>query len=344
MPFSNIDKPNKYFNTILYTGNGSARSLTGVNFKPDFVWIKSRSSSSWWHQLQDIVRGATKRLVSNETVAEATDAQTLTSFDTDGFSLGTSTSYNNNSDTYVAWNWLASNTTVSNTAGSISSTVSANTTSGFSVGKTTGTLSSGDITVGHGLGVAPSMIFWKRTDGVSNWQVYHKSTGTGLLQLNQTSAVNTGSAFWGTMSSTTFTVSNSLYGSGETYVFYAFAEVKGYSKFGSFVGNGSTDGTYVHLGFRPAFVMIKGTQNLASATPDWRIRNNKTNTYNPITTTLYANSSGAEVTEDNHDFLSNGFKVRTSGAENNYSGETYIYMAFAENPFVSSKGIPTTAR
>jgi hypothetical protein len=347
MPYSNIDKPNKYFNTVLYTGNGSTQSITGVGFQPDWVWTKSRSNAVG-NLVYDVLRGTNKSLSTRETRAEETDSPTsLTSFNSDGFSLGSNTGINGSGYTFVSWNWLANGAGVSNTAGTITSTVSANTTSGFSIVSYTGT--GANATVGHGLGVTPKMVIVKNRNTTNGWEVYHASLGaTKVILLNSTEAQQTSASSWNNTAptSTLFSIGTATGVNGNTnpIIAYCFADVKGYSKFGSFVGNGSTDGTYVHLGFRPAFVMIKGTQNLASATPDWRIRNNKTNTYNPITTTLYANSSGAEVTEDNHDFLSNGFKVRTSGAENNYSGETYIYMAFAENPFVSSKGIPTTAR
>ena len=344
MPYSNIDKPSKYFNTLTWTGNGSSRNITGTGFDPNFVWIKNRSLGTRYHVLNDTIRGANKQLFSNVTNAEENDTGQLTAFITDGFSLSTNANVNSNGDSFVGWNWLANSSSSSNTAGSITATVSANTTSGFSVGKTTGTLSSGTITVGHGLGVAPSMVIWKRTDGVSNWQVYHKSTTTNLLQLNSTGAVNSGS-FWGTPTSTTFSVSNSLYGSGETYAFYCFAEVKGFSKFGSYTGNGSADGTFVYTGFKPAFLIVKRYND---AGYDWLMYDNKRQVeFNVVDDFLKPNLSDAETTGNANqslDFLSNGVKFRGSGASSNGSGSSYIYMAFAENPFVSSKGIPTTAR
>ena len=340
----NIDKPSKYFDTKLYTGTGSSQSINGLEFSPNMVWIKNRSSATS-HQLFDSVRGVQKALFTNGTDAEETNANFLTAFNSDGFTVGTSSGINGSGNSIVAWNWLAGGTGVSNTAGSITSTVSANTTSGFSVGKTTGTLSSGTITVGHGLGVAPSMVIWKRTDGSSNWQVYHTSTGTGLMQLNQNTPVVTSANFWPATSSTTFSVANNLYGSGETYAFYAFANVKGYSKFSSYVGNGSTsDGTFVYTGFKPAYVMVKCT-TVATSTR-WLIKDNKRNTYNVVANNLIADLGGTENTDANNyiDFLSNGFKCRGDSEDINSSGATYIYMAFAENPFCSSKGIPCTAR
>ena len=341
MAYTTINKGSSYFNTKLYTGTGATNSVTGVGFQPDWVWIKIRNQT-FDHTLVDAVRGVQKDLESNTTAAEDTRS-TVTVFGSDGFTVGTDSQVNSNTNTFVAWNWLANNTSgSSNTAGSITATVAANTTSGFSVGKTTGTLTSGTITVGHSLGVAPSMIFWKRTDGVSNWQVYHKSTGTGLLQLNQTSAVNTSASFWPATSNITFSVANNLYGSGETYAFYCFAEVKGYSKFGSYTGNGSADGTFVYTGFKPAFIMYKNT---ATAGTDWVILDVKRDPYNVATEELYADLQDAEGTAANNmDILSNGFKPRRTNASVNGSGATIIYMAFAENPFVTSGGIPVTAR
>jgi hypothetical protein len=339
MAYTTINKGSSYFNTVLYTGTGATNNITGVGFKPDFTWIKNRGNTDW-HRLLDAVRGATNELYSNATNAETAQAQSLQSFNTDGFTLGTLAEVNGNANTFASWNWLASNTTTSNTAGSIAATISANTTSGFSVGKTTGTLSSGTITVGHGLGVAPSMILWKRTDGTSNWQVYHKSNGTDLLQLNTNGASSSGS-FWPATSSTTFSVSNSLYGSGETYVFYAFAQIKGYSNFGSYTGNGSADGTFVYTGFKPAFIIVKLT---SAASEPWVLNDNKRNPYNLSNNILLPNSADAEQSNNGCDILSNGFKFRSTGGATNGSGSSYIYMAFAENPFVSSTQIPTTAR
>jgi len=359
MAYTTINKSSSYFNTILYTGNGSARSLTGVNFKPDFVWIKSRSSGTWWHQWQDIVRGATKRLASNDTATEATDVQTLTSFDTDGFSLGTSTSYNNNADTYVAWNWLAANSTTSNTSGTITSTVSANTTSGVSIVSYTGNGSS-SATVGHGLGVTPAMIIIKNRSAASQWMVKHKSLATDYnLQLNVTDAQvylpsGTGQGGVGNLSSSsTFgftsgtTGVNNVNNSGSSFIAYCFAEVKGYSKFGSYTGNGNTsgNGTFVYLGFKPKFIMIKRTDTGGYG---WYMRDTARDPYNVGQNYLDASSSAAEGSGAVAylDYLSNGFKLTNTSASDgiNASGGTYIYMAFAENPFVSATAIPTTAR
>jgi len=353
MAYTTVDNPELYFQTKLYTGNGGTQSITldgSENMQPDWVFFKQRTGtpSSSGSQVYDVVRGATKYLSTHATNAEATQSNGLTSFDSDGFSIGNTTRINGNTESYVAWNWKAGGSASSNTDGSITSSVSANTTAGFSIVSYTGneTVS----TIGHGLGVTPSMIIVKGRIAGRNWIVGHHTQGwTKSAMLDETNAFSSQTHWNNTApTSSVFTIeggSNSNVNTNNAgYIAYCFAEKKGYSKFGSFVGNGSSDGTFVYLGFKPAWVMIKGADNSAGATPDWRIRDNKRSTYNTVQDVLYANSSSATITEDDHDFLSNGFKVRTSGAENNYSGDRYIYMAFAENPFVTSTGIPTTAR
>ena len=343
MPYTVIDKGSKYFNTKLYTGNGSTQSITGVGFQPDFVWIKDRSDA-YDHRLTDSVRGATKLLYSSLTNAEATEATSLTSFNSDGFSLGSANGVNSNTDNHVAWNWLGANTTVSNTSGTITSTVSANTTSGFSIVSYTGT--GANATVGHGLGVAPAIIIFKsRTNGATNWFMYNKNIGaTHHLVLNETGASSTSSTLFQDTNPTSSVFSigtnTNTNQSTATFIAYCFAEVKGFSKFGKYTGNGSADGTFIYTGFKPAYVMIKRTDT----TNGWFLHDNKRNEYNVVNKLLEANTSGAETTFSNLDIISNGFKIRTSDSAVNASGGTYIYMAFAENPFVSSKGIPTTAR
>jgi len=347
MAFSNIDKPSKYFNTVLFSGNSGTQSITGVGFKPDWVWNFQRSSGGN-SRMFDAVRGTSLALISNDTSAEASQAG-VSSFDTDGFTTG---SINNSTgQTYVTWNWLASNTTASNTSGSITSTVSANTTSGFSIVSYTGTGSVS--TVGHGLGVAPKMLIIKNRDqgvGGWNWKVYHALLGnTKDISLNRTDAAATTTNFWNNTSPTSsvFTIGTDgvVNTNGNKFIAYCFAEIKGFSKFGSYTGNGSSDGTFIYTGFKPAYVMIK---NSTFASQSWWISDNKRTPYNVASTTgnfLAANISDAEATSGNTvDFLSNGFKIRTAYDGTNNSGSTPIYMAFAENPFVSSKGIPCTAR
>lgn len=338
-----IDKPSKYFNTTTHTGDSAEpRSFTGVGFKPDWVWAKSRSAT-WSHVTYDSVRGVQKSLYQNLTNAEDTSVHALTSFDTDGFTTGYQANINYSGDTYVVWNWLAGGTGVSNTSGTISSTVSANTTSGFSIVSYTGT--GANATVGHGLGVAPKMIIVKRRDSTANWFVYHASIGNnGYVMLNLSDAKDQpNSTVWNNTSPTSslfsLGTSSGINASGGTYIAYCFADVKGYSKFGSRTGNGSLDGDFVYTGFKPAFVMTKRSDGV----DNWRLHDNKRNTFNVVNNQLLADSSNTENTNTFMDLLSNGFKYRLDGGINT-SGGQYIYMAFAENPFVSSKGIPTTAR
>jgi hypothetical protein len=344
MAYTTINKGSSYFNTVLWTGTGSAMSITGVGFKPDWVWYKGRSFA-YNHGLFDAVRGTTNFLSSNQTNAEAT-VSGVTAFNSDGFSLGTDAGGVGSGNTFVAWNWLGANTTASNTSGSITSTVSANPTAGFSVVSYTGT--GANATVGHGLGVAPKFIIIKnRSVGGTDWRVGHQSlTWNNEIFLSLTSATNVSSGAWNNTAPTSsvFSLGSGNYGngSGNSIIAYCFAEVKGYSKFGSYTGNSSSDGTFVYTGFKPAFVMVKNT-NYGPGT-DWYIFDNKRNTYNVENLYLNPNLSAAEATGVDTDFLSNGFKLRHSSIAMNNSSYTYIYMAFAENPFVTSGGIPVTAR
>jgi len=339
MAYTTIDKPSSYFNTITYTGTGASNARTGVGFKPDWVWIKGRSGATD-HGIYDAVRGVQKDLGSNLFTAETNQTQGVTAFGTDGFTVGTLAKLNTSAATYVAWNWLGANTTVSNTSGTITSTVSANTTSGFSI--VTFTYSSGSPTVGHGLGVAPSMVIVKnRTSTDNNWNTYHKSMGaTQAMYLNGTNAATTSSLFWNNTAPTSsvFTVSSNLYSAD--HVAYCFAEVKGFSKFGSYTGNGSTDGTFVYTGFKPAFIIVKRT----TAGGIWWLTDNKRSPSNVVSLATYVQGTTGDDPGTFWDMNSNGFKIRDSGTQTNESGTTFIYMAFAENPFVSSKGIPCTAR
>ena len=345
MAYTSIDDPTLYFNTKLYTGNGSTNAITGVGFQPDWTICKARSYNDS-HFVFDAVRGATKHLQTNSTSAEVTNANSLTAFGTDGFTLGSDGGANSNGDTYASWNWLASNTTASNTDGSITSTVSANTTSGFSIVTWTGT--GANATVGHGLGVAPKMVIIKnRSDGY-DWIIYNQNIGnTGFLRLNTTAAYDTGINMFQNTDSTSSFFSISSHGavntSGNNFIAYCFAEKKGYSKFGSYTGNGSTDGTFVYTGFKPAFLIRKRTDSAVA----WYLHDNKRDGYNVTQKWFSPNDSDAESTtqvELRVDFLSNGFKMRDPNGAANASGGTYIYMAFASNPFVTSTGIPTTAR
>ena len=343
MAYSNINKPNEYFNTKLYTGNGTGQSITGVGFQPDFVWCKRRSTSGQ-NFLQNIVQGTNKALFSDSTSAEFTGGvdggTSVTSFDSDGFTLGTEGGINGSGGTFASWNWLAGGTGVSNTQGSIASTVSANTTAGFSVVSWTG--NSG--TVGHGLGQKPACIIIKSKQSVNNWVVVNQGLGTmsgNVLVLNTTGAASGGGAGQVEPTANVFTITSGL-AANDNNIGYVFAEKKGFSKFGGYTGNGSTNGTFVYTGFKPAFVMIKCT---SSGTTQWRMYDDKRDTYNPVYKELNANTSDAENASTRyHDFVSNGFKMRDTNVNTNGSGSTYIYMAFAENPLVGTNNIPTTAR
>lgn len=341
----------KYFNPVLYNGNSSGASVTGVGFQPDFVWMKCRSTARN-HELLNAVTGGSSTLFSNLTNAEATD-QRISSFNADGFTYTTNSNSANTGDTFAAWNWKGGGTGVSNTSGTITSTVSANTTAGFSIVTYTGNATQG-ATVGHGLGVTPAMLIVKSRSLATDWVVQHKSAGTApsKLILNSTAAVTNSAPEWnnagGTptaFNSTVFTIGASGYSvnnSGETYLAYVFAEVAGYSAFGSYVGNGvgfvGYDGPFVYTGFRPRYVLIK----VASGSTDmgagkWCIYDAARNPYNVTNLLLYANRSDAEGNGSPYldvDILSNGFKIRGGNfGEINGNGNTYIYAAFAENPF-----------
>ena len=344
-----IDDGSQYFNTVLWTGNGSTRSITGVGFQPDWVWIKGRSTAQT-HRLFDSSRGTLKNLLTNGTNAEATTSSSLTSFNSDGFTIGTFSEINQSSRTYVGWNWKVNGgTTSSNTDGSITSTVQANTTAGFSIVTYTGNGSTA--TVGHGLGVAPSMIITKKRSNTSQWAVYTKALGpTGSLFLNTTGSFYVNSIYWNNTNPTNavWTMKGQDEGNadGQTYVAYCFAEIEGYSKFGKYTGNGSTDGAFIYTGFRPAFVLFKSSSINGE---NWVIQDSTRDSYNLVYHRLDAERTSAEnttigSTHPNIDIVSNGFKHRGGGNVSNGSGATYIYMAFAENPFYTSTAVAGTAR
>lgn len=340
---------NDYFNTVLYSGTGSPQAITGVGFQPDFLWVKPRNNAAA-NQLVDAVRGIKKHLFSNLTDAEQT-ANTgtgFTSFDADGFSLGTDTSTTGNTNlssvNYVAWNWKANGAGSTNTTGSITATVSANSTAGFSIATYTGTGSLG--TIGHGLGVAPAMIIVKCRSEARSWFVYHSVLGANqYMTLNTTDAAGTDAGsggVWGGTSPTSsvFTVgatSQTNGGSGRTYVAYCFAEVAGYSRIGSYTGNGNADGPFVFCGFRPRYILIKCSNSTESGNANWIVYDAVRNTYNAADKRLYPDLSNAEGTNSifNIDLVSNGFKIRAYSVDTgmNNNGNTYIFAAFAEFPF-----------
>ena len=338
LPAPVVAKPNTVMDVKLYTGNGGTQSITGLNFNPDFVWLKSRSSGSYSHNLYDAVRGATKILYSDSTSSENTDANGLTAFNSDGFSLGSTAATNASSTTYVGWAWDAGTSTVTNTAGSITSQVRANASAGFSVVTYTGNGS--NATVGHGLGIAPSMTIVKvRNRSGDNWLVYHKSLSTpatDYLLLSATSASGTLSGYWnGGPTSSVIGLGNysAINNNGDSYVAYSFAPVSGYSSFGTYVGTGSGEGSFVYTGFKPKWVMCKRSDS----TGNWVLVDGVRTPYNVINTNLYPNASNAEDNGFQIDSLSNGFKVRSSGTDGNASGGTYIFAAFAESPFQYSR-------
>ena len=346
MAYTTINKSTDYFNTKLYTGNYSTNAITGVGHQPDMVWLKSRSFAQN-HEMYDAVRTATKRIYPNGTYAEDTDTAGLTAFNSDGFTLGSSNSSNKSGDTFASWNWKAGGGQgSSNTAGSINTTyTSVNTTAGFSISSYTGTGS--NATIGHGLNAVPKMIIVKRlSGGTGEWGVYHASLGnTKALYLNGTSASSTETAFWNSTSPTSSVFSvgtaNDTNGSGSTYIAYCFAEKTGYSKFGSYVGNGSSDGSFCYLGFKPAFLIIKRS---STGGDDWVMYDNKRNTFNVLDKRLNPNTNGAEQDTDMIDFVSNGFKLRGNPDYVNGNGSTYTYMCFAEAPLVGTNNVPCTAR
>ena len=344
-----IDKPSDYFETVIYAGGTT--DISSLDFQPDWVWAKKRTGAEN-HGLFDSIRGATKTLNSNTTAAESTRSGSLTSFDSDGFTMGGSDGIISASgNNYVAWSWKAG-TSFTNDAsatgiGSIDSTGSFNNDSGFSIVSYTGTGSAGSIK--HGMNIAPKMVIVKSRSGTGEWITWH--TGINIqakLSLNTTDAIyNPGSGiYWNSTlpTSSVFSVgtSGSVSGNGTTYIAYCFADVQGYSKFGSYAPNGNADGNFIYTGMSPAFVMIKNT----NTTRDWVMYDNKRPIPNSASKVLEANTSDAESTLDlDIDLLSNGFKLRgAAGNINTSDGVNYIYMAFAENPFVASNFVPATAR
>jgi hypothetical protein len=332
LPNSTIVAGNKQMDATLYTGTGATQSIVNAgSMQPDFVWIKARSTTTN-NRLYDSVRGATLQIQSNNTDAEAVNANGLTAFVSNGFTVGSASSENASGQTFVGWQWKAGGTAVTNTAGSISSQVSANTTSGFSVVTYTG--SGLNATVGHGLGVAPSWVIVKgRNVGSTNWFIYTATQGATKYLDFSTGTGGTDSSSWNNTAPTSsvFSVGTSYYTNFAltTYVAYCWSEIAGYSAFGSYTGNGSTDGPFVYTGFRPRFVIIKRSDGVEP----WLMLDSARQTYNVMGPYLLANASDAEATFSFIDFTSNGFKIRNTGGSFNTSGGTYIYMAFAENPF-----------
>tara|TARA_R100001163_G_scaffold60394_1_gene49675 strand:+ start:2329 stop:3384 length:1056 start_codon:yes stop_codon:yes gene_type:complete len=351
MSFTNIDDPSAYFHTQLYTGTGSSHSVTNDanagDFKPDWVWLKERSSTGG-NKIYDSTRGVQEAIQTQSSGAETTTAQGLTAFNTDGFTVGSDGGHNQSSATYVAWQWKANGgSTTSQTGANIDSVTQANTTAGFSIVTYTGNTGTGQ-SVKHGLGTTPHWILIKRRDGTGDWFVYHKDVGnTKYLKLNSAGTETTSSEFgnYGP-DATSFFVSGNTCVNTATYVAYAFAEKQGYSAFGSYIGSGArSSAPFIYTGFKPRFLISKNVTGSGS----WSIWDTKRNPINGDTDYVIANGSDAESNSgfglnDPFYFYSNGFGVMNADGWSNAVNQTYIYMAFAENPFVTSTGIPTTAR
>ena len=350
-------QPSDYFNTKLWTGTGATHAITGVGFQPDFIWIKGRNVA-YDHVLQDVARGPTYQLNSNNNAAQTNRTDEVTSFDADGFTLGsdgTEGVVNNSGDTYVGWNWKAGGAASSNTVGDITSSVSVDTARGISIRTYTGLGGTGQ-TVGHGLGAVPQIVMCKRLDGsTADWVSYNSNIvpsdggppeDTWII-LNTTGAAQSNdSDRWGgtAPTSTVFTASSGYSQSnnnGTSYVFYAFARKRGHSALGSYIGNGDANGPFVYTGFRPAFIIAKRTD---TAGYDWTMMDSKRSPFNVANEWLYPNLNSVQDTNGAVDFCSTGFKVRQTHSYWNTAGANYIYMAFAEFPIVSSNSKPGVAR
>ena len=345
LPTPTIANSSAYFNAVLYTGNNTARSITGVGHSPDWVWIKDRSSS--YHIHTDILRGVGKQLYSNTTDTEASNTDRLTSFDSDGFSIAANTAsggVNTNNAPYVAWCWDAGSSTVSNTDGDITTSLRANTTAGFSIATYSGSGTNGH-RIGHGLGVEPDFCIIKARNKSDDWRIYHSGLGTGKTPaLNSSNAASTG-ANWQSISSTTLGLQNdsAINGSGYNYVAFFFAAVAGYSAVGGpYTGTGDTSGPFQYCGFRPRWIMIKSSVNGATNNGnDWTIFDTARAPYNETDAFLEANTTSAEQTggNDQIDILSNGFKPRQGNTQTNHQSNQYFWIAFAENPFQANGGL-----
>ena len=340
LPDPTIKLSDKYFDSILYTGNDSTNNITGLNFSPDWIWIKQRNGT-FWHQMFDTVRGVNRRLYTNRTDGENLNDPTLTAFNSDGFTLGDDDGgINGGSNTYVAWCWEAGSSTVTNTNGSISSSVRASTTAGFSIATWTSNGSGSPSSFGHGLGVKPDFLIIKSRGGSGNWQCWSSTFSNAtnnFISLNLSTGTQTaGAAMWGTIDSTVVNFRHSANSSnGDDMIGYFFSNVEGFSKSGKYTGNGLTNGTFVFTGFRPAFLIVKNT----NASKDWLMFDNKRSPFNVINDYLFPSlneAEGVNSTTIGVDFTANGFKWRGSSSGNDYinsNGQDFIYLAFAESPF-----------
>ena len=352
MAYTTIDDPEKYFKPVKYVGNLLQHPVEGFNHQPDWLWFKNADTTNS-HNLLDSTRGTDKTLEgTNNNNAEGDKTTRLYSFDSDGFTVETDPSVNGNNNEIVVFSWAANGGSVTNVAESGDNpgfSRQTNTTSGFSIIKYTGTGAVG--TIAHGLGIVPDFIILKRLENADNYRTYDSvGGGTKAMRLNLNGGHGTSSSFFNDTDATssvfTLGTNSEINGDAETYIAYVFGSVKGYSKIGSYVGNGNADGPLVYTGFKPSWVMVKKSNG---GSHDWYIQYGNTTfddvsqAANPVKSSLIANSSGAKATENSMDFVNDGFKLRTSGNGHNTSGHTYIYMAFAQNPLVNSNGIPGNA-
>ena len=344
-PAKTFLKPKKHFETLLYTGNDTTgRVITDLEFQPDFVWIKMKSHAGDNHHLYDSIRGAGKTIFSNtDGVEQTSDTDRLSAFNSNGFTLGNNYRVNGSGRTFAAWCWKGGGAAVTNNDGTITTSVSVNEEAGFSIVSYSGTGSAG--TIGHGLGKVPKCIITKRRTGTEDWKVYHvDSDGGKFLKLNSTQAQTSNSDVYPNTAPTSsvYSLGNhaSVNGSGDTYIAYCWADIPGYSKFSSYVGNGNSNGVYAHLGFKPAMMIIKRID----ATEDWWLHDYKRNPYNPVNDNLYPNGSEASAIETAVDHYADGFKLRTSNQNWNANGSTYVYLAWADQPGITTYGSSPTAR
>ena len=353
MAYTTIDDPSAHFQTVLYTGNEAARTITNdgnSDLQPDFIWNKGRDHAHY-HYLTDTTRGLTKYQYSNATNAEETFTTYVTNTTSDGFTLGNGQGMNDNTNVgggvdYVTWQWKANGgtrTTVTESGANPGGGHQSDTTAGFSIVDYVGTGGAGHVT--HGLGAVPEWIVFKNRDETESWLIYHVAIGNGKgLRLDTTAAADTTANHWAntTPNSSTIVVGGNPPNNKDAinYIAYCFASVQGYSKFGSYIGNGNVDGAFVYTGFKPAFVIQKQT---SAGGEYWMMKDSKREPFNQNDANIYPNATNVEGDTNGIDLLSNGFKCRTTGAGSNADGATYIYIAFAKSPFVSSTGIPTTA-
>ena len=345
MAYTTINKSTDYFNTLTYTGGSGDTAHTGVGFQPDLVWIKERTRARN-HAWFDVIRGPRYWLGSNSSDAQDYNSGAyLVSFDSDGFTTTDTDVVGKNGYTYASWNWKAGGTGSANSDGATASTVSVNNTAGFSIVKWTGT--SGNTTVGHGMNTAPVFTIAKNYGGSgSNWIVYHKDISPShAVKLNTTAAKDDGNNYWQSTAPTnsvfTFTGNTASNSNGNNMIAYCFAEKRGYSKFGSYVGNGNADGAFIYTGFKPGWVLWKRTD----ATNGWYLLDTVREPNNGNGKYLLPTETDAEQNDSSQaDLLSNGFKLRNTDGSKNATNGTYIYMAFAEAPLVGSNNIPCTAR